>query len=228
MGKIKKAIVSVISGLTAAMVILPQAAAAAEVPNGNGMYGESAQYVDNTGGDEEAWLKILNPHITDEQWEEYKMLEDPGAYGLVLIDETETIEDGFRIVDRVYTDAVMPLFEYEGQSTFRTSKLVYDENDSSRLLLKAFLHADFAWNNVLPNKFARVVDGSIGAFYIKEVEDEYPIVIADYSDSDDDITYNFNRCARAYYDVVLKLGKQQTKTYTAEIIVTSYGEKVKG
>lgn len=226
----KKAIVSVISCLTASMVILPQAAAAAEVPNGNGMYGESAQYAGNAGEDEEAWLKMLNPQVTDEQWELYESFENPEAAGWVIVNETERMENGHLIVDKIYTEAAVPAFEVEGEKSFGASSEVFLNGDrNSKLLMRMFVRATFSWKNMpATERFARVDENSINGFYIKQVDDQELKVLADYPDYRVDFIYNFQTCAKATYYVVTKDASENIKTYNVEVAVNSMGEQVIG
>lgn len=194
--------------------------------------GSEASGKQSAADDEDEWaeLKRINPQVTDEQWELSKRLEDPETYGLVLVSETERIEDGHLIVDSVYTDAAVPAFEVEGQKRFSGKSTVFkNDNRNDGEIMRIYAYATFEWKNYPPEeKFARVVSGSVNGYCIRKGEGRDLEIVVEYPDSDDDITYNFNRCAKASYNCVLKLAPQKTKTYSAEIIVTSYGEQVKG
>lgn len=172
--------------------------------------------------------KRLNPNITADEWEIVERFDNPEANGLVLVDETERVENGKLIVDSVYTDSAVPFVE--GQNKYyAASKIFVDGTEYSPLIATAYLSATFKYDNDRFIKNVHVVDGSISNFWIKEIEGDYPQEInkCDPVVIDNEV-YNFKRYSQVEYHLTLKLGLRDTQEYVTTLAVNEDGEQFRG
>lgn len=143
MKKTKKILAALLSA-TMAAVLVSGSAMAAEAQNTTGADNESVVSTE----DEAERLRRINPHITDEDWEIIERFEELEANGSILVGETERSENGLRIVESYYLDAINPLSS--NTKTYRAITQVFqnaDGNTSGELVLKTYLHADFTYDS---------------------------------------------------------------------------------
>lgn len=122
-------------------------------------------------------LKRFNPQLTNEQWEAVEKFKNPEANGLILVSETERVEDGNLIINSYYTDAINP--RVVGQSRYTAYTGIFsDPMTQNELLLTTYMDATFNYSGV--TKSVHVVPGSVSGFYLKEpISSEYFEVLDD-------------------------------------------------
>lgn len=211
---------AVLSAVMAAALV-SGSAMATEVPDADGTYSE----VTIDANDEMEQLKRLNPQLTDEQWETYEKLKDPEANGLILVSETERMEDGKLIVDSYYTDAIDPLVV--GQKKYSAySRIFSDGTRDGELLLITYMNATFDYSGL--TRSVHVVPGSVTGFYVEEpICKEYFEILKDEASDEETLGIrDFKQTSEVKYVVHVWISFNNYKTYETRIKVNEDGEQL--
>lgn len=200
-------------------------------PNSGYVLGEVGKefglYADLDGDGIPDMLKELNPDNTDEDWEIYKMLENPQANGLVEVGNVTYEEDGVLFEQKIYAPRVDPVMPPIGQSRFYGYTRVYKNiNDKKSLLWKTYLSADIAWDVL--KKDVSVVDNSISAWNQRIGDSDFVIKCDAKNPTSKYIQHNFKKAIEVDYEIILYFKEGNPKTYTTKIAVNYQGEEIIG
>ena len=224
MKKTKRTLAAFLSAMMAAVLVTGSAMAAQDI---TGAALESLVGVE----DEMARLRRLNPYITEEQWEMAERLEYPEMNGLILVDETQELEDGQLVVFSYYTDAINSISS--GKSRYyATTRMFSNGTTDGILILKTYLSAEFEYDS--ESDYLWIVPNSKSAFSIKEIDSQYPIIKD--GDPHEDNSEKINEyyvadqigtCTKyaLIYETIVLWSYSEKKTYSTTLTVGSDGRQ---
>lgn len=156
------------------------------------------------------------------------VMEDPEAYGLVLVEEAAEVEGDFTVVTKIYTEDVPETLAElpTGSKVFAQMKFLYD--DKGDVILKTFLAGLFSWDC---NDYYAAVDKDSATYYTdnsyKDKDAPYPDYYEHKVYAESNVPINFDKCGYLRYSITVIKSLTDTSTRLDNVIaVTCQGYQV--